>query len=94
MKLPKAKLEILSRKPTERGFGLITFTDYYGEACSLQESSLALYQEPGSGAVWLGTEAGRMHLTDGQVKDLIKELKHWLKTGHLKGEENEQAVTD
>lgn len=41
---------------TSRGFELVEFTDHYGKRCSLQQSSLAIYQKPGSSAVWLGTD--------------------------------------
>lgn len=41
---------------TKRGFEAITFKDYYGASCSLQASSLALYQKPGVSAVWLGVD--------------------------------------
>lgn len=41
---------------TERGFAFINFTDRYGALCSLQQSSLADYEPPGTSAVWLGVE--------------------------------------
>lgn len=41
---------------TERGFPLVQFEDEYGKPCQLQASSLALYEEPGTSAVWLGLE--------------------------------------
>jgi hypothetical protein len=43
-------------KRTSRGFQLIEFTDIYGTKCSLQQSSLAKYVQPGSSAVWLGPD--------------------------------------
>lgn len=39
---------------TNRGFPLITFTDFYGEECSLQMSSLATEE-----AVWLGVNEAK-----------------------------------
>jgi hypothetical protein len=39
---------------TGRGFEVISFVDRNGVACSLQASSLAEYEEPGTSAVWLG----------------------------------------
>lgn len=39
---------------TERGFEIIHFTDHYGAACSLQQSSIALVAQPGASCVWLG----------------------------------------
>lgn len=40
--------------PTERGFQRADFTDRYGEACSIQESSLATED-----AIWLGVNDPR-----------------------------------
>lgn len=39
---------------TARGFELIEFKDHNGMGCDLQASSLALYERPGTSAVWLG----------------------------------------
>ena len=75
---------------TSRGFELIEFMDHYGEKCSLQASSLAEYEKPGTSAVWLGCEAAknhqatgeplspRMHLNREQVAALIAHLQSWL----------------
>lgn len=41
----------LKKEKTNRGFGLITFTDRYGSKCSIQDSSLAT--EP---AIWFGVD--------------------------------------
>lgn len=41
---------------TNRGFQLIAFKDQYANECSLQQSSLALYREPGTSAIWLGVD--------------------------------------
>lgn len=41
---------------TERGFEIVKFADRYGVPCSLQASSLAEYDKPGTSAVWLGTD--------------------------------------
>lgn len=41
-------------KRTARGFPLVEFKDHYDQPCSLQASSLAIYQQPGTSAVWLG----------------------------------------
>lgn len=79
-------------KQTNRGFALIEFKDRYSMSCSLQQSSLAEYEPPGSSAVWLGAEnnqyhkitgeplSPRMHLDRNQVTALIKHLENWLKT--------------
>ena len=66
---------------TLRGFELIEFNDRYGDACSLQASSLAEYVIPGTSAVWLGPNGAterRMHLDRGQVQALINHLQNWL----------------
>jgi hypothetical protein len=68
-------------KTTGRGFEIITFKDRYDCDCSLQQSSLAEYELPGSSAVWLGTDKDRMHLDRKQVKALIEVLSLWLETG-------------
>lgn len=44
------------QKKTGRGFPVVEFRDYYDTPCSLQCSSLALYQEPGTSAIWLGPD--------------------------------------
>lgn len=41
----------LQKTKTNRGFALIKFTDRYGAACSLQESSLATEH-----AIWFGCD--------------------------------------
>lgn len=75
---------------TSRGFEFIEFKDCYGEKCSLQASSLAEYEKPGTSAVWLGCEEARkhpvtgeplsprMHLNRDQVTALIAHLQSWL----------------
>ena len=41
---------------TARGFELLEFQDRYGTPCSLQASSLAEHEKPGTSAVWLGPD--------------------------------------
>ena len=41
---------------TIRGFELVKFKDYYDHECSLQQSSLALFEQPGTSAIWLGID--------------------------------------
>lgn len=41
-------------KRTERGFEIVEFKDCYDHPCSLQQSSLAEYEKPGTSAIWLG----------------------------------------
>ena len=77
-------------KETARGFEIVEFKDCYGEACSLQMSSLAVFVKPGTSAVWLGLEKAkvhactgeplspRMHLKRAQVAALIFHLQRWL----------------
>lgn len=76
---------------TSRGFELIEFKDRYGEKCTLQMSSLADYEQPGTSAVWLGPDQVKvhlgeqllphMHLDREQVKALIAHLSAWLDNG-------------
>lgn len=44
---------------TNRGFELVEFEDRYQIPCSLQASSLADYERPGTSAVWLGPNDAR-----------------------------------
>lgn len=41
---------------TPRGFEIVKFSDRYNAQCSLQQSSLAEYEQPGTSAVWLGVD--------------------------------------
>jgi hypothetical protein len=83
---------------TIRNFEIIHFKDRYNTPCSLQQSSLADYQQPGSSAVWLGVDLQtgkhdgmfdaanqtRMHLDLKQVEKLIQTLQRWVTTGSFK----------
>jgi hypothetical protein len=77
--------ELGKLKHTSRGFELIEFKDIYDEECSLQQSSLAIYNPPGSSAIWLGVDDNnaRMHLDQAKVRQLILHLQNWLDTGSL-----------
>jgi len=55
---------------TGRGFEIIEFTDRYGVPCSLQQSSLAEYQKPGTSAVWLGTSDAQPKCLHGDARKL------------------------
>lgn len=55
---------------TGRGFPLVNFTDRYGIPCSLQASSLAEYQKPGTSAVWLGTDDPKPQCLHGDAAGL------------------------
>lgn len=73
---------------TGRGFELLAFHDHYDTPCTLQQSSLAEYEQPGSSAIWLGVDTGkqderRMHLDKPRVEALVQHLQHWLDTGYL-----------
>ena len=85
---------------TTRDFEIIFFTDRYGTPCSVQQSSLADYNPPGSSALWLGVDRQhephdgvfdtanqtRMHLDLKQVAVLSRVLTQWLLTGKLSGD--------
>ena len=70
-------------RTTERGFEIVEFSDLSRASCSLQQSSLAQYKDPGASAVWLGTKGlgHRMHLDVVRVHALIAHLQAWLDTG-------------
>ena len=71
-------------KKTARGFEIIQFIDKYGKQCSLQQSSLADYETPGSSAIWFGIENERMHIDLNQLKELLPHLIRWVETGSFK----------
>jgi hypothetical protein len=86
---------------TNRHFQIILFKDRYDTPCSLQQSSIADYNPPGSSAVWLGidrqTESHdgmfdaanqtRMHIDLKQAKALVAVLEMWIATGSFYEEE-------
>ena len=71
------------RFTTDRGFQRIDFEDANGGACSLQQSSAALCEKPGAGAIWLGAGENRMHLTHEQTRQIMRFLREWLASGDL-----------
>ena len=68
---------------TPRGFQRIEFLDDNFQSCSLQQSSLAEYEPPGSSAIWLGVGDKRMHLQYKTVKLLVPILQAWIDTGRF-----------
>lgn len=66
---------------TGRGFEIIHFTDRNGEVCSLQQSSLADFEQPGTSAIWLGIQNNRMHIDFEQAKKLVATLQRWINEG-------------
>lgn len=68
-------------KRTARGFEIINFRDRYNANCSLQQSSLAEFEPPGSSAVWLGVGEARMHINVAQTKALVAVLEQWIASG-------------
>lgn len=86
----KQKVQLGPVERTERGFQIINFKDAYDEPCSLQMSSAAIYEKPGTSFVWLGCDSetvhektgqkcgARMHLDRKQVEALIVHLSAWL----------------
>lgn len=62
----KSMKQLGKQTATQRGFPIVEFTDCYGEKCSLQASSLAEREQPGTSAVWLGVDAvnARVHHSD------------------------------
>lgn len=87
--------EMFKHSHTARGFEHVEFKDFYEAKCYLQQSSIAIYQQPGSNCVWLGLvdadpkimwkDALRLGiLSREQVQELIVNLQRWLKTGSFK----------
>jgi hypothetical protein len=75
-------------KETARGFDVIDFVDRNGVACSVQVSSIADFDTPGTSAIFIGANekapgSPRAHLTRDQAEGLIVALHTWLKTGRL-----------
>jgi hypothetical protein len=56
---------------TKRGFETVEFKDHYGAACSLQASSLAVYE---TSAIWLGVDDADPKIFHG------KAAEHGIKT--------------
>lgn len=54
--MPKKIKKLGKVERTDRGFEFVNFTDHYEKACSLQASSLAILEKPGTSAVWLGLD--------------------------------------
>ena len=73
---------------TDRGFLRADFADANGDACSIQESSVAT-----EALIWLGQNKGthlatgeclaRMHLSQTHVIALLPLLQHFATTGEL-----------
>lgn len=57
-------------KKTSRGFEVVDFKDHYGTKCSLQQSSLASYEKPGTSAVWLGVDDANPQVLHGDAAGL------------------------
>jgi hypothetical protein len=55
---------------TARGFEVVKFADIYGAPCSLQASSLAVYEKPGTSAVWLGPDDAAPKVLASQAQSL------------------------
>lgn len=53
---------------TNRGFEIINFRDCYGKECSIQQSSLAHYEKPGTSAIWLGISNPEPKILHGDAK--------------------------
>jgi hypothetical protein len=52
---------------TDRGFEIVKFQDRYDVPCSLQMSSLADCEKPGTSAVWFGTDDARPQVMASQA---------------------------
>ncbi|MDD4352238.1 MAG: hypothetical protein PHU71_04665 [Candidatus Gracilibacteria bacterium] len=61
----------LKTKKTQRGFDYIEFTDYYGEKCSIQKSSLG-----DKDAIWMGVDDANPQIMASKV---VKNGTGWVK---------------
>lgn len=53
----KTKVKPLGKvQHTARNFEFLEFKDMNGTKCSLQASSVAIYEKPGTSAIWLGVD--------------------------------------
>ena len=77
-------IELGEVKTTERGFQIIHFRDKNNNPCSLQQSSLAEFNPPGTSAIWLGCDEKRMHIDLSQVEKLVSVLQNWIQSGTFK----------
>ena len=68
---------------TDKGFPVIDFTDSHGTECSVEMSTLAHNEQPGTSALWIGPDKKRMHLERNQVIQLMYVLDSWLRTGEF-----------
>jgi hypothetical protein len=78
------------KKGNQRGFAYMEFKDYNGEACSIQQSSIATNR-----CLWLGCDhetvhqvtgekcGARMHVNLALAKRIVRTLNRWIKTGNL-----------
>lgn len=85
---PKGEADFtLKASDTQRGFHRIDFKDRYGNACSLQDSSLAT-----EACVWFGDNRERAHLTAPMVAALLPHLAAFVECGSIRNPtaENEQ----
>ncbi len=71
-------------KHTKRNFEIIEFKDTYKQECTLQQSSIATYEKPGTSAIWFGCGEDRMHLNREQLEELMVHLNNWLEHGTFK----------
>lgn len=78
--MPKGE-EKMKIEKTGRGFEVIDFKDIHGNECSLQQSSTALCEKPGTGAIWFGIDENRMHIDFNLLKELLPHLQNWVKNG-------------
>jgi hypothetical protein len=77
----KAKTSLGKVHRTERGFQKIEFVDLYGSVCSVQQSSIALSDKPGTGALWLGVSNPQIQIMASDAKKLgipTKEETGWI----------------
>lgn len=72
------------------GFDHVIFRDSYERTCVVGHSSVAVFEPPGSSALWIGlvdvtreNQKAAMHLSFVQVRDLVATLQGWLDRGSI-----------
>ncbi len=71
-------------EPSQRGFPMVKFQDYYGQKLALKMSSLALSPFPGTSALELIVTGPKMVVMEYvQVGALVEHLHHWLLNGTI-----------
>lgn len=75
------KLKNMEKNKTNRGFDIASFTDSYGEKCSLQKSSSAMEDK-----IWLGIDKPKLTIFENEKmgKYIVTNMpKHFMVTSRM-----------